>query len=57
VRDISRDEAETRLKRAHDALMVAETLGVRLVAERDVQAAEAMVEALDAYEKAALRGH
>ena len=57
VRDISRDEAETRLKRAHDALMVAETLGVRLVAERDVQAAEAMVEAVEAYEKAALRGH
>jgi F-type H+-transporting ATPase subunit epsilon len=57
VRDISREEAETRLKRAHDALMVAETLGVRLVAERDVQAAEAMVEALDAYEKVTPRGH
>ena len=57
VRDITRDEAEARLKRAHDALMVAETLGVRLVAERDVQAAEAMVEAIDAYERAALRGH
>ena len=37
--------------------MVSETLGVRLVAERDVQAAEAMVEAVEAYEKAALRGH
>jgi F-type H+-transporting ATPase subunit epsilon len=57
VREISRDDAEARLKRAHDALMVAETLGVRLVAERDVQAAEAMVEALESYEKAALRGH
>lgn len=57
VRDISRDEAETRLKRAHDALMVAETLGVRLVAERDVQGAEAMVEAVEAYERAALQGH
>jgi F-type H+-transporting ATPase subunit epsilon len=57
VREISRDDAEARLKRAHDALMVAETLGVRLVAERDVQAAEAMVEALETYEKAALRGH
>jgi F-type H+-transporting ATPase subunit epsilon len=55
VRDISRDEAETRLKRAHDALMVAETLGIRLVAERDVQAAEAMVEAVDAYEKGMAR--
>jgi F-type H+-transporting ATPase subunit epsilon len=52
VSQITRDEAEARLKRAHDALMVADTLGVRLTAERDVRAAEAMTEALDAYEKA-----
>ena len=57
VRDITREEAETRLKRAHDALMLAETLGVRLTAEHDVQAAEAMVEAVEAYEKAQSRTH
>lgn len=52
VREITRDEAETRLKRAHDALMLADTFGVRTTAERDVRAAEAMVQALDDYEKA-----
>lgn len=51
VRDITRDDAEERLKRAHDALMVADTFGVRIVAERDLRAAEAMLEALDEYEK------
>jgi hypothetical protein len=48
VREITRDEAEDRLKRALDALMVADTLGVRLSAEQDVQAAEAMCKAIDA---------
>jgi F-type H+-transporting ATPase subunit epsilon len=57
VERISADDAEERLKRAHDALMVSETLGVRTVAERDVRAAEAMVAAVEAYEKARLRGH
>jgi F-type H+-transporting ATPase subunit epsilon len=57
VRDISRDDAEARLKRAHDALMVAETLGVRLSAEQDVRAAEAMCEAIDACEKMRSRTH
>jgi F-type H+-transporting ATPase subunit epsilon len=57
VKEITRDEAETRLKRAHDALMVSSTLGVRTVAERDVHAAEAMMAAIDAYEKAQGRGH
>jgi F-type H+-transporting ATPase subunit epsilon len=51
VRDITRDDAEERLKRAHDALMVADTFGVRIVAERDLRAAEAMLEALDVFEK------
>jgi F-type H+-transporting ATPase subunit epsilon len=51
VRDITREDAEARLKRAHDALMVADTFGVRIVAERDLKAAEAMVEACDAYER------
>jgi|APTNR8051073442_1049403.scaffolds.fasta_scaffold09615_2 F-type H+-transporting ATPase subunit epsilon len=54
---IDREEAESRLKRAHDALMVSETLGVRTVAERDVRAAEAMVAALDEYERSQLKGH
>jgi F-type H+-transporting ATPase subunit epsilon len=51
VRDITRDDAEERLKRAHDALMVADTFGVRIVAERDLRAAEAMLEALDMFER------
>lgn len=54
---IDREEAESRLKRAHDALMVSETLNVRTVAERDVRAAEAMVAALDEYERTQLKGH
>jgi F-type H+-transporting ATPase subunit epsilon len=56
VKSISRDQAEARMKRAHDALMLAETLGVRTEAERDVRAAEAMLEAIDAYEKSP-KGH
>ena len=55
--EIDRDEAEARLKRAHDALMLANTLGVRTEAEGDVRAAEAMLAAIDAYESSALRGH
>ncbi len=51
VADISREDAEARLKRAHDALMVADTLGVRTLAERDLKAAEAMVEAYEAFDK------
>ena len=51
VKEITRDEAEDRLKRAHDALMSADTPGVRLGAERELHAAEAMLAALDAYEK------
>jgi F-type H+-transporting ATPase subunit epsilon len=57
VKEITREDAETRLKRAHDALMLSDTLGVRTVAERDVRAAEAMVAAVDAFEKAQGRGH
>lgn len=57
VADIGRDEAEARLKRAHDALMLSKTLGVRTQAERDVRAAEAMVAAIDAYENSVLRSH
>lgn len=53
VRDISRDEAETRLKRAHDALMVADAFNVRLSAERDVRAAEAMLAAIEGTHTAA----
>jgi F-type H+-transporting ATPase subunit epsilon len=52
VASITRDDAEARLKRAHDALMVADTFGVRTLAERDLRAAEAMVEAVEQYEKA-----
>lgn len=55
VQDITRDYAEERLKRAHDSLMVAHTFGIRLGAERELRAAEAMIEALDAFEKA--QGH
>lgn len=57
VEQISRDDAEARVKRAHDALMVAESLGVRLDAERDVHAAEAMLEAVVNYEAGQLRAH
>ena len=57
VADIDRDDAEARLKRAHDALMLSKTLGVRTQAERDVRAAEAMVAAIDAYESGVLRSH
>ena len=55
--EIDREDAESRLKRAHDALMVSETLGVRTVAERDVRAAEAMVAALNEYERSHMKGH
>lgn len=55
VSEISRELAEERLKRAHDALMVADTFGVRIVAERDLKAAEAMVEAYEAHERAQVR--
>lgn len=55
VSELSRDIAEERLKRAHDALMVADTFGVRIVAERDLKAAEAMVEAFEAYERSQVR--
>ncbi|QNT70400.1 ATP synthase F1 subunit epsilon [Defluviicoccus vanus] len=51
VADLSREDAEARLKRAHDALMVADTVGVRTLAERDLKAAEAMVEAYEAFDK------
>jgi F-type H+-transporting ATPase subunit epsilon len=52
VEQITREAADARLKRAADALLVADTASVRLGAERELRAAEAMSEALDAYEKA-----
>lgn len=55
VRDITRDDAEERLKRATDQLLVADTFGVRLGAERELRAAEAMCDALDAYESGSRR--
>lgn len=55
VKSITRDHAEDRLKRAHDSLMGADTPGIRLGAERELRAAEAMIEALDAFEK--VQGH
>jgi F-type H+-transporting ATPase subunit epsilon len=51
VREITRDVADERLKRATDALLLADTFGLRIGAERELRAAEAMTEALDAYEK------
>lgn len=51
LREISRDDAEERLKRAHDALMVSEALNIRVIAERDLRTAEAMLAAVDQYEK------
>lgn len=51
VKDLTRDEAEARLKRAHDALMVAEAFKVRIAAERDLRAAQAMVAAIEEYER------
>ncbi|TVR97623.1 MAG: ATP synthase F1 subunit epsilon [Rhodospirillales bacterium] len=51
VSDIGRDYAEERLKRATDALMIAETFGARQGAERELRVAEAMVAAVDAYHK------
>jgi F-type H+-transporting ATPase subunit epsilon len=51
VRQITRDDAEERVKRAHDSLMVADTFGVRMTAERDLRAAEAMLEAVEEFEK------
>ncbi len=55
VEQITREAADARLKRAADALLVADTASVRLGAERELRAAEAMSEALDAYEKAQSR--
>ncbi|MCU0837614.1 MAG: ATP synthase F1 subunit epsilon [Rhodospirillales bacterium] len=50
VKEISRDVAEERLKRAHDSLMVAGAFNVRIAAERDVRAAEAMLAAIEQLE-------
>ena len=57
VDEITRDDAEARLKHAHDSLLVADTFGVRLGAERELRAAEAMCEALDAYEASKGKSH
>lgn len=57
VADISRDDAEARLRRAHDALMAAKSLGLRSLAEHDVKTAEALVAACDAYAGGGGRGH
>jgi F-type H+-transporting ATPase subunit epsilon len=57
VADISRDDAEARLHRAHDRLMAAKTLGLRSLAEQDVKTAEALVAACDAYAANAGKGH
>ena len=51
LQEITRDDAEDRLKRAHDALMVSEALHIRVTAERDLRTAEAMLAAVDQYEK------
>ena len=51
VSEINREFADARLKKAHDALMVADTFGVRIGAERELRAAEAMAEAVDYFEK------
>ena len=56
VDDIHRDFAESRLKKATDALMSAEEPGVRIGAERELRAAEAMVEAVDERDKAKQQG-
>ena len=55
VREITRDFAEDRLKRATDKLMVADTFGERSGAEQELREAEAMIEAIDAYEKSLTR--
>jgi F-type H+-transporting ATPase subunit epsilon len=55
VREITRDFAEQRLKRATDKLMVADTFGERSGAEQELREAEAMIEAIDAYEKSLAR--
>ena len=55
VREITRDFAEDRLKRATDKLMVADTFGERSGAEQELREAEAMIEAIDAYEKSLAR--
>ncbi len=51
VREITRDEADTRLQKADQALLAAEDPGVRLGAERELKAAEAMCEAVDARDR------
>ena len=51
VKEITRDEAEDRLKRAHDALMAADTPASGSAPSGSLRAAEAMLAALDAYEK------
>jgi F-type H+-transporting ATPase subunit epsilon len=55
VQEITRDFAEERLKRATDKLMKAEGVGQRSGAERELKEAEAMIEAVDAYEKGMAR--
>jgi F-type H+-transporting ATPase subunit epsilon len=55
VREITRDFAEERLRRATDKLMLTDTLGKRGGAEQELREAEAMVEAVDAYEKSQAR--
>ena len=55
VREITRDRADTRLQQADQALLAAEDPGVRIGAERELKAAEAMCEAVDACEREGVR--
>ncbi|MFZ1416587.1 MAG: ATP synthase F1 subunit epsilon [Defluviicoccus sp.] len=51
LQEITRDDAEDRVKRAHDALMVSQALHIRVTAEHDLRTAEAMLAAVDQYER------
>jgi F-type H+-transporting ATPase subunit epsilon len=55
VQEITRDFAEERLRRATDKRTKAGSAGERSGAEREVREAQAMVDAVDAYEKGLAR--
>jgi F-type H+-transporting ATPase subunit epsilon len=51
LEEITREEAETRVREANDDLMKAESEGQRKRAERELRAAEEMLAAVDAHER------
>lgn len=57
LREVSREDAESRLDRARDGLEAADTFDKRKAAGRELESAEAMLTAVRAYQEKARAGH